>query len=182
MEPAVKPAVQKTLSHHVGVLATQATFQGELYASVIERFARNVKVHEDTCPGLVAQIENGNINSEDTRRILKNAIQPMLSEGVDTIVLGCTHYPFVIPLIKEIAGPGVVVVDPSPAIARQTQRILVEKQLLNPRHEHGSTTLFTSALPEKLHSLLPHLIGKSLTVMPVSWQMDAHGTEQLHRQ
>jgi glutamate racemase len=180
MEPAVKPAVQKTQSQRVGVLATQATFQGALYASVIERFARNVKVYEDACPGLVAQIEKGEFNSESTRRILETAIQPMLTEGVDTIVLGCTHYPFVIPLIKEIAGPGVVVIDPSPAIARQTQRILEEKLLLNPLQEQGSTTLFTSAVPATLEALLPRLIGESLNVLPVSWQMDAQGSPQLH--
>jgi glutamate racemase len=182
MEPAVKPAVQKTQSQRVGVLATQATFQGALYASVIERFARNVKVYEDACPGLVAQIEKGDFNSEITRRVLETAIQPMLSEGVDTIVLGCTHYPFVIPLIQEIAGPGVVVIDPSPAIARQTQRILKENLLLNPLQQPGVTTLFTSALPAKLEALLSHLIGESLTVLPVSWQFDAQGSPQLQSQ
>jgi glutamate racemase len=182
MEPAVKPAVQKTLSQRVGVLATQATFQGALYASVIERFARNVKVYEDTCPGLVARIEIGDFNSEVTRQILETAIQPMLSEGVDTIVLGCTHYPFVIPLIKEIAGPDVVVIDPSPAIARQTQRILEEKLLLNPRQEQGVTTLFSSALQNKLQSLLPSLIGEAINVLPVSWQIDSQGVQQLHHQ
>jgi glutamate racemase len=179
MEPAVKPAVQKTLSQRVGVLATQATFQGALYASVIERFAQNVKVYEDACPGLVSQIEKGDFNSVITRRILETAIQPMLSEGVDTIVLGCTHYPFVIPLIKEIAGPGVAVIDPSPAIARQTQRILEEKQLLNLLQKQGVTTLFSSAYPNKLQSMLPHLIGEALNVLPVSWLTDSQGTQQL---
>jgi glutamate racemase len=182
MEPAVKPAVQKTLSQRVGVLATQATFQGALYASVIERFAQNVKVYEDACPGLVGQIEKGDFNSDITRRILETAIQPMLSEGVDTIVLGCTHYPFVIPLIKEIAGPGVVVIDPSPAIARQTQRILEENLLLNPPHKQGITTLFSSALPKKLQSMLPHLIGEAFDVLSVSWQIDSQGSQHLHRQ
>jgi glutamate racemase len=182
MEPAVKPAVQKTMSQRVGVLATQATFQGALYASVIERFAGNVKLYEDACPGLVSQIENGYLNTQDTRRILETALNPMLSEGVDTIVLGCTHYPFVIPLIQEIAGPGVVVIDPAPAIARQTQRVLEERHLLNSSQVPGKTTLFTSALPDKLETLLPRLIGEPLNVLPVSWQMDAQGSLQLHSQ
>ncbi len=180
MEPAVKPAVQKTLSQRVGVLATQATFQGALYASVLERFAGNVKVYEDACPGLVSQIENGDMYTEDTRRILETALKPMLSEGVDTIVLGCTHYPFVIPLIQEIAGSGVVVIDPAPAIARQTQRVLMEKQLLNPHQEPGHTTLFTSALPDKLAGLLPILIGESPDVLPVAWQDDGRDLPQLN--
>ncbi len=107
MEPAVKPAAEHTQSGVVGVLATPATFQGALYASVVERFAQGVEVLQDTCPGLVKQIETGELHTGETREILERAICPMLDKGIDTIVLGCTHYPFVIPLIQEIAGPGV---------------------------------------------------------------------------
>jgi glutamate racemase len=181
MEPAVKPAVQKTQSHRVGVLATHATFQGALYASVVERFAQDVKVYESTCPGLVAQIEKGDLSSRVTRQILETAIHPMLKEGVDTIVLGCTHYPFVIPLIKEIAGPGVVVIDPAPAIARQTQRVLEDNHLLNPRREQANTLLFSSASPEIMQSVLPNLIVEDLEVQPVSWSLDNQGAFYLHR-
>ena len=104
MEPAVKPATKKTHSGVVGVLATPATFQGELFASVVERFGKNVKILQSTCPGLVNEIEAGRLNGKKTGRILEEAIQPMLAEGADTLVLGCTHYPFVLPLIREIAG------------------------------------------------------------------------------
>ncbi len=107
MEPAVKPAAEQTRSGVVGVLATPATFQGALYASVLERFARDVTVLQDTCPGLVAEVESGNLEEDAVREILTNALTPMLQAGIDTVVLGCTHYPFVIPLIQEIAGPGV---------------------------------------------------------------------------
>ncbi len=124
MEPAVKPAAEQTRSGVVGVLATPATFQGALYASVLERFARDVTVLQDTCPGLVAEVESGNLEEDAIREILTNALSPMLQAGIDTVVLGCTHYPFVIPLIQEIAGPGVRVIDPAPAIARQTRRLL----------------------------------------------------------
>jgi glutamate racemase len=130
MEPAVKPAVEKTNSGVVGVLATPATFQGALYASVVERFAGDVKIIQHTCPGLVELIENGFLNSTDTRDILEDALQPMLDQGVDTIVLGCTHYPFVIPLIQDIVGPEVRVIDPAPAVARQVRRV-VSKQFVD---------------------------------------------------
>ena len=128
MEPAVKPAAEYTHSRVVGVLATPATFQGELYASVVERFARGVTVLQHTCPGLVSQIEAGLLDAPETRRILASALGPMLSQGIDTVVLGCTHYPFVIPLIQEITGPGVRVIDPAPAVARQVQRLLEASQ------------------------------------------------------
>ncbi len=118
MEPAVKPAAEATRSGVVGVLATPATFQGELYASVVERFAGKVTLLQSVCPGLVQQIERGDLDGCATRLILETALSPMLKQGIDTVVLGCTHYPFVIPLIQQIAGPAVRVIDPAPAIAR----------------------------------------------------------------
>jgi glutamate racemase len=130
MEPAVKPAAEHTQSKIVGVLATPATFQGELYASVVERFAHDVRILQHTCPGLVMQIEAGHLQTEETRAILEEALSPMISQGIDTVVLGCTHYPFVIPLIQEITGPGVRVIDPAPAVARQVRHILQKEDLL----------------------------------------------------
>jgi glutamate racemase len=104
MEPAVKPAAERTQTGKVGVLATPATFQGALYASVMERFANGVQVLQHTCPGLVAQIEKGDLDGGETRAILEDALRPMLDRGIDTVVLGCTHYPFVIPLIEQVVG------------------------------------------------------------------------------
>ncbi len=129
MEPAVKPAAEQTRSGVVGVLATPATFQGALYASVVERFAQGVMVLQDTCSGLVKEIEAGRVQGAEARRILVKALLPMLAQGLDTVVLGCTHYPFVIPLIKEITGPAVRVIDPAPAVARQAERLLIEQGL-----------------------------------------------------
>src|SRR6185503_12569369 len=120
MEPAVKPAAEHTQTGKVGVLATQATFQGALYASVVERFANGVELLQSTCPGLVQQIEQGNLDGEETRRILQDALLPMLKKNIDTVVLGCTHYPFVIPLIQQIVEDNVRVIDPAPAVAKQT--------------------------------------------------------------
>ncbi len=181
MEPAVKPAAQTTHTRRVGVLATQATFQSELYASVLERFAKDVKVFENTCPGLVSQIEKGALNTPDTRRILEAAIHPMLEQGVDTIVLGCTHYPFVIPLIREIAGVDVDVVDPAPAIARQTKRLLEEKHLLNLETKKGQESLFSTSAPENMRRLLPTLIGEEIAVHLLKWQSNNHGPLHLLR-
>jgi glutamate racemase len=126
MEPAVKPAASSSSSGTVGVLATPATFQGELYTQAVERFATNVRVLTSTCQGLVQCIEAGDLDGPGTRAILEEALLPMLAEGADSIVLGCTHYPFVVPLIRSIVGSGVGIIDPSPAVARRVDRLLAE--------------------------------------------------------
>ncbi len=159
MEPAVKPAAESTRTGKVGVLATPATFQGELYASVVERFAAHVRLFQHTCPGLVSQIERGELETPATRRILEEALTPMLAQGIDTVVLGCTHYPFVIPLIQEIAGEGVRVIDPAPAVARQAQRLLAQSNLINISHETGRLEFFTSGEAQPMEAALKQLLG-----------------------
>jgi glutamate racemase len=160
MEPAVKPAAEQTRSGRVGVLATPATFQGVLYASVVERFANGVTLLQDTCPGLVGQIEAGHLDGPETRRILEAALGPMLANGIDTVVLGCTHYPFVIPLIAEICGPGVRVIDPAPAIARQVQRVLDGKGMLNGSGLPGQARFYTTGNEVAFRSMVGRLAGE----------------------
>ncbi|HUM25231.1 MAG TPA: glutamate racemase, partial [Anaerolineales bacterium] len=134
MEPAVKPAAETTKTGRVGVLATPATFQGALYASVVERFGAGVELFQHTCPGLVSQIEKGELDSAATRAILEDALHPMLEKNIDTVVLGCTHYPFVIPLIQEVVGGAerVRVIDPAPSVAKQAKRLLEAAGMKNP--------------------------------------------------
>src|SRR6185369_6504579 len=161
MEPAVKPAAERTQTGKVGVLATPATFQGALYASVVERFAKGVELLQNTCPGLVQQIEQGNLNGEETRLILDNALIPMLENNIDTVVLGCTHYPFVIPLIQQIVGENVRVIDPAPAVAKQVRRVLEAKGLKSASTPRGEVKFYTSGNSEEFKSLLPLLLGDS---------------------
>ncbi len=177
MEPAVKPAAVLTQSGVVGVLATPATFQGALYASVVERFANGVKLQQSTCPGLVQQIEKGRLKTSKTRAILEEALQPMLAQGIDTVVLGCTHYPFVIPMIEKITGPHVQVIDPAPSVARQARRLLgleksgeiVENPTLEPGNPTTVTQFFTSGDPAQLQRLLPVLLGSDAQVNGLQW-------------
>ncbi len=178
MEPAVKPAAEHTRSGVVGVLATPATFQSELYASVVERFGQGVMLIQHTCPGLVSQIEAGEMESEVTYKILEEALQPMLEQGIDTVVLGCTHYPFVIPLIQHITGPDVRVIDPAPAVARQVQRLLVASSLLDLEAPLPGDVLkkpmqllrfCTTGSPSNLENMLPALIGENYPVEGLSW-------------
>jgi glutamate racemase len=170
MEPAVKPAAATTHSGVVGVLATPVTFSGSLYASVVERFAQGVVILEDTCPGLVAQVEAGNLHHAETRRILERAIQPMLARGVDTLVMGCTHYPFIIPLIQEIVGPEIQVIDPAPAIARQANRLLHLHGLQTKTPQAASIQFYTTGSPDRLLGVLPILIGEKHPIRAVQWQ------------
>jgi glutamate racemase len=170
MEPAVKPAVENTRTGVVGVLATPATFQGALYASVVERFAGNVTLLQNTCPGLVQQIEVGALDGSETRSILESALRPMLERGIDTVVLGCTHYPFVIPLIQEIVGPEVRVIDPAPATARQVARLLdsAGRRAAYPRSE--ALRFFTSGEATRFKALLSKLLNETGEVQEVFWE------------
>ena len=173
MEPAVKPAAEHTRSGVVGVLATPATFQGALYASVVERFAQGVTLLTSTCPGLVAQIEAGRLDGPETRCILEDALHPMLERGIDTVVLGCTHYPFVIPLIQEIVGPSVRVIDPALAVARQVGRLLDARGLSHPEPEIGPIRFLTTGDPDHLKHLLPRLLGESGDAHQLRWSDQA---------
>ncbi len=172
MEPAVKPAAEHTHSGKVGVLATPATFQGALYASVVERFANGVELLQSTCPGLVQQIEQGNLDGKETRRILEDALLPMLEKGIDTVVLGCTHYPFVIPLIQRIVGESVRVIDPAPSVARQAGRLLEAGGTKNLNGARGRVQFYTSGDADALASLLPTLLGELGEVKRVEWKSD----------
>jgi glutamate racemase len=173
MEPAVKPAAEQTQTGVVGVLATPVTFQGELYASVVERFAQGVTVLQHTCPGLVGQIERGAIATPETRHILEEALAPMLAENIDTVVLGCTHYPFVIPLIEEITGPQVRVLDPSPAVARQVGRLLlspISKATEDRAEGVGEMRFVTTGDGEKFEELLYNLLDIKATAKQLTWE------------
>lgn len=170
MEPAVKPAAETTRSGKVGVLATPATFQGALYASVVERFATGVKLLTNTCNGLVQEIEAGRLDDDPARRILQSALVPMLREGIDTVVLGCTHYPFVIPLIEEICGPGVRVIDPAPAVARQTRRLLELHNLLAEGEQAAEVHFYTSGDANTLRQQVARLLGEHGTYHTARWE------------
>jgi glutamate racemase len=172
MEPAVKPAAETTQTGKVGVLATPTTFAGDLYASVVERFGQHVEIFKSTCPGLVEQIEAGQLDSPKTRSILTDALEPMLDQGIDTVVMGCTHYPFVIPLIQSITGPDVRTIDPAPAIARQVRRLLDQRMLLNTNKDREKLEFYTSGDMDQLAALLPRLLGESGVISKVAWDDD----------
>ncbi len=123
MEPAVKPARAYTRSGVIGVLATDATFQGELFASVVGRFADGVEIVARSCPGWADLVEAGKVAGPEVEAAIAMHLDPVLEAGADTLVLGCTHYPFLLPVLHHLAGAQVVIVDPAPAVARQIGRL-----------------------------------------------------------
>ena len=169
MEPAVKPASQTTHNGIVGVLATPATFQGELYNTLVEKFAQDVKILTHTCPGLVEAIESGELSNLSTRLILQQALLPMIEKGADTIVLGCTHFPFVIPIIKNIVGSNVSVIDPSPAIAKRVSSLLNELDLLKRCSRNSDITYGTTGDPEKFKNIVRPLLKIDISPVQLKW-------------
>jgi glutamate racemase len=129
MEPAIKPAALHSKTGKVGVLATQGTVNGKLFKSTSGKYANHVEMHVQIGHGLVELVEAGKAESPEAEHLLRKYVEPMLEKGVDQIVLGCTHYPFLLATLQKITGKGVNIVDPAGAIALQTQRIVNEKSL-----------------------------------------------------
>jgi glutamate racemase len=123
MEPGLKPASVATRSGRVAVLATSGTLEGERFASLVERFAGGVQVTTVACPDLVAYVEAGDLDGPLVRAAVAGYLAPLRAHGIDTIVLGCTHFPFLRPLIADIAGPDTAIIDTGPAVAAQVARV-----------------------------------------------------------
>jgi glutamate racemase len=163
MEPAVKPAAAATRSGVVGVLATTGTLQSARFAALLDRFAANIRVVTQPCPGLVELIEAGDLTSPALRALLCSYVEPLLAEGCDTIILGCTHYPFLKPLLREIIPVSTSLIDTGHAVARQLQRLLAEEELLGSGRA-DETHFWTSADPEYFRKILPALWKNSDSV------------------
>ena len=168
MEPAVKPAAEESARGIIGVIATEATFQGALFASVVNRYGRGVQVITRTVPGLVERIEAGQVEGPELEILLRQRLQPLVDAGVDELVLGCTHYPFVIRALQNAVGPDVRIIDPSPAVARQTEQVLTDRMLLAAGGA-GTTAAYTSGDPEALRRFLRHTLGEEFPVRGTEW-------------
>ncbi|WP_347901997.1 glutamate racemase [Pseudomonas purpurea] len=167
MEPAVKPAAAATRSGVVGVLATTGTLQSAKFAALLDRFATDVRVITQPCPGLVEMIEAGDLHSSALRRLLAGYLEPLLAGGCDTIILGCTHYPFLKPMLKQLIPADISLIDTGAAVARQLQRLLAERELLA-QGPPAEAQFWTSASPEHMRKILPLLWNKSGVVRSFS--------------
>ncbi len=168
MEPAVKPAVLHTKSGIVGVLATRGTLMGSLYNRTLATFAGEVKVLEKMGEGWVDAVERGDLNSTKTEEMVRRTILPMLEAGADHLVLGCTHYPFLIPVIQKIAGPGVTIVDPAPAVARRVKQLLHENGLAAEKGMIRLEELYYSSCEDT--SVLPKAVPNAAKGGTINWR------------
>jgi glutamate racemase len=160
MEPAVKPAAQATRNGVVGVLATRVTVAGDRFARLVERFGEGVEIVTQPCPGLVEQVEAGDLTGQRTRALVRLYVEALLTRGADTLVLGCTHYPFLRELIAEVAGPEVALIDTGPAVARQVAHVLDENNL----HEPGPGTTRFFSTSEGSAAVIQRLWGEPVAV------------------
>jgi glutamate racemase len=175
MVPAVKPAAEQTRSGVVGVLATPNTLEGELYHEVVECFAHGARVLSATCDGLVECVESGDLDGQQVHEILHRCIDPLVAQGADVLVLGCTHYPFVMEAIRQVAGPGVAVIEPSEAIARRVGNVLHQQGLDRVPDHAGQTLWTTTGDPARFAWQRDQLIGQRGAVYPLRWEAGALG-------
>lgn len=159
MEPAVKPATAATRSGVVGVLATVGTLQSARFAALLDQFGGNIQVLTRACPGLVEQVEAGDLDGPATRELVDRYVTPLVRAGADTLVLGCTHFPFLKPLIQATAGREVRIIDTGEAVARRVAQVAEQLGPSSPGRATG-VTFWTSGDPGALAAPLGALWGR----------------------
>ena len=164
MEPAVKPAAEASKNGIIGVLATVGTLKSAQFAALLESYGRNVKVVTQACIGLVECIERGELDTPETKALIRQYCLPLLAEGADTIVLGCTHYPFVKDAIREIVGKETSLIDTGAAVANQLKRQLEEKGLLSTSVQKAEVHFWTNSESETAKEVIEALWGKNAEV------------------
>lgn len=152
IEPAIKPAALNSKTQTIGILATKGTLSSELFNKAVEIY-QDTKIVEQVGYGLVELIENGEINSPEMTKLLLSYLQPMIDENIDYLVLGCSHYPYLIPQIKKIIPQHIQIIDSGEAVARQTHKILIEKVGLHSKGV-GKATFYTNTNPKVLSDIL----------------------------
>jgi len=154
IEPAIKPAALQTQSKSIGILATKGTLSSALFHATAKEFTKDISVIEIVGEGLVPLIEEGKLTTPQTIRLLKKYTAPMLAAKIDHLVLGCSHYPYLIPTLKEILPNTIKIIDSGSAVAKQTQTVLKQHELLLMSEQQPSLRFYTNAQTATLQSLL----------------------------
>lgn len=160
IEPAIKPAALQSKSKTVGILATKGTLGSSLFHSTSENHANGIKVVEQEGTGLVPLIEAGKVHSQETRKLLEGYLKPMLDAGIDHLVLGCTHYPYLIPVLRDLLPKHVMIIDSGQAVARQTLAVLEKNHLLNTSKVQGKSVFHTNGNVDTLKSFINDVATK----------------------
>ncbi len=164
LEPGLKPAIAASRNGRVGVLATSGTLHGERFMNLMRRFASRAQIFTVPSPDLVGYVEAGDLNGPDVRAALTAYLEPLRSQDVDAVVLGCTHFPFLRPLIAELAGPEIEIIDTGAAVAEQVSRI-VEVYAIDP--DGGTLRCATTGDPEAVGPPLMRVWGEEVPLMRV---------------
>jgi len=154
IEPAIKPAAFYTKTNTIGILATQGTLSSELFAKTSNEFASDVRVIEQVGKGLVELIEDNRIDSDEMQDLLRSYLEPMMASEIDHLILGCTHYPYLIPHIKKIVGDKVSIIDSGYAVSKQIKKVLQNQNSLNQSTRRGSYQFYTNSDKKVLENLL----------------------------
>lgn len=160
IEPAIKPAALKTKTKKVGVLATKGTLTSQLFQNTSKLYASGITVIEQIGQGLVELIEAGNIDSIETKQLLTEYLKPMLDAGIDSLVLGCTHYPYLIPTLNKLLPSHIEIIDSGYAVARQTRTVLEKENLLNIAALQGTHELYSNLNATLLSSFVHDAAAK----------------------
>jgi len=164
IEPAVKPAAALTRSGIVGILATTQTLSSSKFSRLLAGQSEQVRFLLQPCPGLVERVEDGELSSPATRALVERYVRPLVEQGADTLVLGCTHYPFLENVIQSVAGPAVSIIDPAVAVARELHRRLQMNGLLSDDSEKGSDRFWTTGNPAEVQAVMDLLWLKHVNV------------------
>jgi len=160
IEPAIKPAALQTKTNAIGILATKGTLSSELFSKTSNLFAGHIKVIEQIGDGIVELIEHGKLYSKEMESLLKTYLEPMIKADIDFLVLGCTHYPYLMPMLLKVLPKHIKIIDSGEAVARQAKVVLKQHSLLNTQIIKTKTQFFTNGNPEVMTSLL----GEKLNV------------------
>ncbi len=164
IEPAIKPAAASTESGVIGIMATRRTLRSQKFTRLKQHYEDHVRVVLQACPGLVEQVERGDFASSQTVTLVQQYTNALLEQQVDIILLGCTHYPFLIDQIAKAAGPKVKIIEPGPAVARQLAKRLEEEQLLNPERSGGQAVFLSSSIASGIDQVISKLWQQSVQV------------------
>ncbi|MFV8226278.1 glutamate racemase [Christiangramia aquimixticola] len=154
IEPAIKPAALKSANKAIGILATRGTLSSQLFAETSELYTKDINVIEVEGNGLVELIEAGKKDSEETQEFLKDLLKPMLAAKIDYLVLGCSHYPYLVPALRKILPENVEIIDSGEAVARQTKSILFKSSLLNGTETYKEPEFYTNTSPNVLREII----------------------------
>jgi glutamate racemase len=165
IEPAVKPAAARTRSRVVGVLATTGTLSSPNMSQLLAAYGADVEFFVQPCPGLADRVESGDLTSDATRALVTRYVRPMVDRGADILVLGCTHYPFLRPLIEDVAGPRVEIIDPATAVARELRRRLEAGRLAAAGPAPGKEQFWTTGDVAAVEPIVRQLWGERVEVL-----------------